>query len=91
VIFKKSLFFRRTKSLDDGYEEDDEYLDEYDGYVNLMHHDYCFDEFEGYGPEYYGPKGILTSKLPDGTSVATTKEIHRHDHLLPEITDQCNL
>ena len=40
-----------------------------DGYVNYMRHEFCFDEFQGYGDEYDGPKGILSSFLPDGTSV----------------------
>jgi len=31
-------------------------------------HESCFEEFEGYDDDYDGPKGILTSKLPDGTS-----------------------
>ena len=51
------------------YEDMEDYFDEMDGYVNYMRHEYCFDEFEGYGDEYAGAKGILSSFLPDGTSV----------------------
>ena len=65
----------------DGYYDDDDYFDDYDGYVNLLHHEFCFDEFKGYGEEYEGPQGILTSYLPDGSSVT----VHRNgeEKILP--------
>ena len=56
----------------DFYDDDEFYEDDYDGYVNLLRHEFCFDEFKGYGDEYEGPKGVLTSYLPDGTSVTVT-------------------
>ena len=57
----------------DYFDEDDDefYDDDYDGYVNYFRHQFCFDEFEGYGEDYEGPKGVLTSYLPNGTSVTT--------------------
>ena len=56
----------------DDYYDDDEFED-FDGYVNYLRHEFCFDEFAGYGEEYDGPRGILTSFLPDGSSVSPTK------------------
>ena len=53
----------------DDFDDLEDYFDELDGYVNYMRHEYCFDEFEGYGDDYAGAKGILSSFLPDGTSV----------------------
>ena len=35
-------------------------------------HDTCFLPFEGYGENYDGPVGVLTSQLPDGSSTAGT-------------------
>ena len=69
------FYYRRTKSLGeyDDFDEDD-FFDNENSYVNWERHEYCYDEFEGYGDEYDGPKGILTSFLPDGTSVSPTKE-----------------
>ena len=69
------FFYRRTKSLGeyDDFDEDD-FFDNENSYVNWERHEYCYDEFEGYGDEYDGPRGILTSFLPDGTSVSPTKE-----------------
>ena len=44
-------------------------------------HDTCFLPFEGYGENYDGPVGVLTSQLPDGSSTAgtlfTSVNIHR--------------
>lgn len=31
-------------------------------------HESCFEEFDVFDDDYDGPKGILTSRLPDGTS-----------------------
>lgn len=74
-IFLKTNFsvFRRTSSYDFDDDYDDDYLDDYDGYVNYLRHEFCFDEFGGYGEDYEGPKGVLTSYLPDGTSVSVPK------------------
>ena len=58
--------------FDDYYDDDDEFGD-FDGYVNYLRHEFCYDEFAGFGEEYDGPKGILTSFLPDGTSTSPRK------------------
>ena len=45
--------------------------------------------FSGYGEEYDGPKGILTSFLPDGTSITSPRkrnEVHFHEQL-PELKE----
>ena len=34
----------------------------------LLRHEMCFEPFLGYEDDYDGPKGILTSHLPNGTS-----------------------
>jgi hypothetical protein len=34
----------------------------------LLRHEMCFEPFHGYDEDYDGPRGILTSHLPDGTS-----------------------
>ena len=34
----------------------------------LLRHEMCFESFNGYDEDYSGPRGILTSHLPDGTS-----------------------
>ena len=34
----------------------------------LLRHEMCFEPFYGYDDDYDGPRGILTSHLPDGTS-----------------------
>ena len=50
-------------------------------------HDTCFLPFEGYDENYDGPVGVLTSKLPDGSSTAgtlfTTFDIQRRKSSLP--------
>lgn len=72
---RKFLYFvvfhyRRASSFGDEYfSDEDDFFDDYDGYVNYIRHEFCFDEFKGYGEDYEGPKGVLTSYLPDGTSV----------------------
>ena len=57
-----------------------EYDPEYDRDGD-QRHDTCILPFEGYDESYVGPVGILTSKLPDGSSTAgtlfTTFDIHR--------------
>ena len=50
-------------------------------------HDTCFLPFEGYDENYDGPVGVLTSKLPDGSSTAgtlfTTIDIRHRKSSLP--------
>ena len=75
------FIFNRTKSMmgegeydefDDYYDDEDDFED-FDGYVNYLRHEFCYDEFAGFGEEYDGPKGILTSFLPDGSSTSPRK------------------
>ena len=35
---------------------------------NFASHENCFEPFNGFDEDYDGPKGILTSHVPDGTS-----------------------
>ena len=58
--------------FDDYYDDEDDFED-FDGYVNYLRHEFCYDEFAGFGEEYDGPKGILTSFLPDGSSTSPRK------------------
>ena len=79
ILIKNVLIYvyRRTKSLGtyDDYDDYDEegFFENDNSYVNWERHEYCYDEFEGYGFEYDGPRGVLTSFLPDGSSISPTK------------------
>ena len=56
-------------ALEDGdYQEHDPDYDR----MGDERHDNCFLPFVGYDENYDGPIGVLTSKLPDGTSTAGT-------------------
>ena len=70
------IVFRRSKSLNeyDEFDDDDDYFDNENSYVNWERHEECYEEFIGYDEYYDGrPTGYLTSFLPDGTSVSPKK------------------
>lgn len=82
------FFARRAKSLDGEYEDEDDddfFFENEFSNVNYWRHEYCYDEFQGYGAEYSGPIGILTSFLPDGTSVLKNKPEKSRDGKLLHI------
>ena len=73
------IVFRRSKSLNeyDEFDDDDDYFDNENSYVNWERHEECYEEFIGYDEDYDGrPTGYLTSFLPDGTSVSPKKVQH---------------
>ena len=70
------IVLRRSKSLNeyDEFDDDDDYFDNENSYVNWERHEECYEEFIGYDEFYDGrPTGYLTSFLPDGTSVSPKK------------------
>ena len=70
------IVLRRSKSLNeyDEFDDDDDYFDNENSYVNWERHEECYEEFIGYDEYYDGrPTGYLTSFLPDGTSVSPKK------------------
>ena len=73
------IVLRRSKSLNeyDEFDDDDDYFDNENSYVNWERHEECYEEFIGYDEDYDGrPTGYLTSFLPDGTSVSPKKVQH---------------